>query len=272
MSDTIVAPPANASAGKKTARQQAVSIARRMGLTGNDNNSSNAVAHRADQRLKNLEDQKQLNIEAILKMAINLAGNAVNKELDADWQFQFCQMAEQIHNSSMQQLWAQILATEISMPGSFSLRALETLKSMTQREAILFSRAVATSVQLNQEPSRKLLTGVRREAGLGGFSAAKQESINLSGLGLPYSNILLLKDLGLIYGTELETGRLPKAKMLLKCQDQNLPFTPKNNRLRLRYYRFTQVGDELSRLITEPANQEACKAISSTLATHFFQG
>ncbi|TKB51466.1 TIGR03899 family protein [Ferrimonas sediminicola] len=270
MTDKIIAAPPKRE-GSRTARQQAVTLARRIGLTGNDADTSGALAQRTEVRLKNWQEQRQLNLESVIKQVIGLAGNAVsNKELDPDWQFQFCQLAEQIHHPSMQKLWAQILATELSLPGSFGLRTLETLKGMTQREAMQFARTVTLSCQLNGDPSHKVVTGYRREAGFGGLSSARQESLNLSGQGLPYSAILTLRDLGLLFATELETGPLPpKHPLVIRCQGHNMTFLPKSGRLRLRYYRFTQVGDELARLITEPANEEYCAALTKLLLDDF---
>ncbi|WP_417345362.1 TIGR03899 family protein [Ferrimonas sp.] len=270
MTDKIMAAPPKRESSR-TARQQAVTLARRIGLTGNDAETAGALAQRTELRLKNWQEQRQQNLEAVVKQAIGLAGNAVsNKELDPDWQFQFCQMAEQIHNGSMQKLWAQILATELSLPGSFGLRTLETLKGMTQREAIQFARTVAISCQLNGDASHKVILGYRREAGFGGFSSARQETLNLSGQGLPYSTVLTLKDLGLLFATELETGPLPaKQPLLIRCQGHAMKFLPKSARLRLRYYRFTQVGDELARLITEPANEEYCESLTKLLLDDF---
>ncbi|USD37001.1 MULTISPECIES: TIGR03899 family protein [Ferrimonas] len=270
MTDKLMSMPSGRTDSSRTARQQVVSLARRIGLNG-DSDTAKSLALRTEKRLQDWHEQRQANLENVLRQAIPLAGSTVsNKELDPDWQFQFCQMAEQIHNDKMQKLWAQILATELSLPGSFSLRTLDTLKSMTQREAMQFARTVSLSTQIGQDPSRKVITGYRREAGFGGFSSAKQEGLNLSGQGLPYSAILTLRDLGLLFATELETGPLAaKQTLLLRCQGHNMRFTPKSGRLRLRYYRFTQVGDELGQLITDAANEEYCQALTKLLLDDF---
>lgn len=62
-----------------------------------------------------------------------------NSEFDFDWFVRFFEACSNISNEQMQGLWAQVLAGEMSNPGSFSLRTIETLKRMTRNEAVAFS-------------------------------------------------------------------------------------------------------------------------------------
>ena len=59
---------------------------------------------------------------------------------DFDWFMRFFDSAGNVSDINMQQLWARILAGEICNQGSFSLRAIETLKNMSREEAILFQK------------------------------------------------------------------------------------------------------------------------------------
>ena len=47
---------------------------------------------------------------------------------------------DSVSSEKMQRLWAKILSNEIENVGSFSLRAIETLKNMNQHEASLFQQ------------------------------------------------------------------------------------------------------------------------------------
>jgi hypothetical protein len=60
-----------------------------------------------------------------------------NQEFDFDWFLRFFDAAGNISNENMQLLWARILAGEVQNPGAFSLRTIETLRNMTQSEALL---------------------------------------------------------------------------------------------------------------------------------------
>ena len=69
-------------------------------------------------------------------------GEAVNPvAMDFDWFFRFFEAAGGISNEDMRELWAKVLAGEISQQGSFSLRTVEVLRNMTAREAQVFQRA-----------------------------------------------------------------------------------------------------------------------------------
>ena len=61
-----------------------------------------------------------------------------SKFFDFDWFMRFFDTAGNVSSEKMQRLWAKILSNEIENAGSFSLRAIETLKNMNQHEASLF--------------------------------------------------------------------------------------------------------------------------------------
>lgn len=77
-----------------------------------------------------------------LKIAKRIDRENVNadyfNEFDFDWFVRFFDSVGNISNEKMQDLWSKVLAGEINNQGSFSLRTLETLRNMTQREATLF--------------------------------------------------------------------------------------------------------------------------------------
>lgn len=60
--------------------------------------------------------------------------------LDFDWFMRFFDAVGNISNVEMKKLWAKILAGEVSNQGTFSLRTLETLRNMNQKEASLFQQ------------------------------------------------------------------------------------------------------------------------------------
>jgi len=137
-----------------SARKKTLLLGRIIGLASEEDYrpSTASVAERAEYRQRKQLSQYQTNLESIFALAINYTPSDVTGvELDPYWLSQFFQMAEQIHNRKMQDLWARILASEIVNPGNFSLRTLAVLLQLTFREALIFEKAFGMSVQVNTD-------------------------------------------------------------------------------------------------------------------------
>ena len=208
---------------------------------------------------RRLKEQNRLNnLKSIMTIAMGVSySESSTEQIDSDWFHAFTAMAENIYAAEMQELWGKILAVEVQRPGSFSLRTLETLTKLTQRDAELFSRACQLACRRNQDPTPVIITGYHVKAGLLSLlSPASNGAVQLSQHGLTYTDILALSNMKLLYATEVETGLLPKgATQLLKFSKTQLQLTPKHASLWLTYYRFTSVGAELAKLI--PRNESA---------------
>ena len=100
------------------------------------------ILERAKARIVYRELQRQTNIEAIAEAAINELPNHVSSDkVDEDWRTRFFDIAENISSSDMQALWGKVLAGEVAQPGRYSMRTLDVLRNLTQREAHLFQCA-----------------------------------------------------------------------------------------------------------------------------------
>ncbi|MBY5993636.1 TIGR03899 family protein [Ferrimonas balearica] len=255
----------------RSTRHHAVALTRLIGLNTEEQGHQASLLQRAESRIKRQQEQHQLNVEAVLNHAVSQSDNDVaGHDPDPDWLHQFLSLAERVHSPRMQELWGRILAAELSQPGSFSLRALDTLKQMTQKDALLLGRAVALSTTINSEPNRKILLGYRRGAAYGGLLAASQPSLSLSRFGLPYSAILTLREQGILFAAELETGLLSAGEPLrMRFQGPTLLLRPRHSRLRLRYYRFTPLGLELARLVQDQTDQDYIAALSKLMLRDF---
>lgn len=109
---------------------------------------------RAQHRMAFQELKKQENIESVADRAYGLleAELPVTAEpVEEDWMLRFFNCVEDISSEKMQELWACLLAGEIKKPGSFSLRTLERLHTMTQREAEAFQNFCMHCVQFDDE-------------------------------------------------------------------------------------------------------------------------
>ena len=94
------------------------------------------------------EAKKQLNLEQITQHAaeeLRDEQNIKSERPDSDWTTRFFRIAEDISSDQMQMLWGKVLAGEVKSPGSYSLRALDLLKNITQKEAEIFERVVQIS-------------------------------------------------------------------------------------------------------------------------------
>ncbi|GAA4881336.1 TIGR03899 family protein [Ferrimonas pelagia] len=263
--------PTTGHAKPRSTRHQAVALSRVVGLNTEESGQQASLLHRAEQRQKRQQEQFQLNVEAIVNHAISCTNNSVaGHEPDPDWLHQFLSLSEQIQTPRMQEMWGKILAMELAQPGAFSLRALETLKKMTQRDALLLIRAVALSCTINNESNHKLLIGYRSEPGYAGLLRPRQPQLPLSRFGLPYSAILTLREQGILFAAELETGRLELDKPLrIRFVEQTMLLRPRHARLRLRYYRFTPLGQELARLVQESGDEDYIAALNKLVLRDF---
>ena len=94
-----------------------------------------------EKRLVTKESKRQQNIEQVVNRAANvlfLETEVSSENVDPDWITRFFDIAQDISNEQMQELWGRVLAGEVKQPGAFSLRTLEALRNVTSEEAQLF--------------------------------------------------------------------------------------------------------------------------------------
>ena len=112
------------------------------GAIAMDTTDFDELVKRTQNRLAYQELRKQTNIESVLSNSyIELENEppVTDDPIDQDWLIRFFNSVEDISNEQMQCLWGKILAGEIKQPNSFSMRTLNILKNLTQREAELFT-------------------------------------------------------------------------------------------------------------------------------------
>ncbi|MGY0616530.1 TIGR03899 family protein [Vibrio sp. FJH11] len=223
-----------------------------------DEPPAKSVFERAQLREQRRKEQRQKNLEQILKLAHRGCKDETAGEPDQDWLYRFFEMAQDIHGSSMQKLWAQVLKREVTNPGSTSMKALKVLKDMSPKEAQTLQRAASLACSFGGDSSRKLLIGYKAQNGL--FSFGKREAtsnLNMGTFHLPYSSLLVLIELGLLHSAELESGEISvETPLSLTYQGKNLSLHANAKRVRLLYYRFSPTGNELCTLLGNKPNPE----------------
>lgn len=112
---------------------------------------------RAVCRFVQQETSRQYNIENVADAAYDILKEETftesDKTIDEDWVTRFISCVQDISDEDMQKLWAKILADEIKKPNSYSMRALDTLKNLSKKEAELFARLCYMVVDDNFIPN-----------------------------------------------------------------------------------------------------------------------
>ncbi|MEK0161285.1 TIGR03899 family protein [Pseudoalteromonas piscicida] len=227
---------------------------------------------RALKRQQLIKIQRQQNLEGIMGMALTLCPEVTARgRPDPDWLEHFITLAEDIANHSMQKLWAKILVGESITPGTFSIKSLQTLKMMTQREATALQRCAPLCGYLEKEDSYLILHGYYKKPSI--FDLLRKgstESINLSQAGLNFPNILTLMDINILYRQEIESASLQKGQsMQLVYLRKKMILTAKSNDLVLSYYKLTQTGDELKKLLQSPINKQYKQLVGKAFENEF---
>ena len=216
--------------------------------------------------------RKLFNLENILNLSLEYSiDQSKQDEIDPDWFFSFIELAESIHSPTMQELWAKIFSVEISRPGTFSLRSLQTLKQLTQKDARIFKLAVNMASRKKGDYSPCLIYGYYQKPGLMSFLGVQQQhQLNLAQYGLSYPDILALMDLGLIYSSEIESGEWDTtSRSQWRCGNQTFHLAANRGGLALNYYKFTATGSELSKLVSGAPNGAYLEALKQTLSKGF---
>ncbi|ESP91797.1 MULTISPECIES: TIGR03899 family protein [Pseudoalteromonas] len=234
--------------------------------------SQHSPLKRALKRQQLQKIQRQQNIEAVMGMSLSLCPDVTSRgRPDPDWLEHFISLAEDIANHTMQKLWAKILVGESIAPGTFSIKSLQTLKLMTQREAEALQKCASLCGYLEKEDSYLIILGYYKKPSiLDLLRKGSTETINLAQAGLSFPHILTLMDINLMYRQEIESTSLQKGQSLtLIYQNKKINFEAKSNDLVLSYYKLTQTGDELKKLINTPVNKTYRQLLSKTLEEEF---
>jgi hypothetical protein len=112
------------------------------------------IEQRIIMRIAYQQAKKQSNIEQVVQFAadeLRTEQEVTEEKPDSDWVTRFFDISEDISTEHMQVLWGKILAGEIKKPGSYSLRTLELLKNINQREAELFVRVGKIAIAANDK-------------------------------------------------------------------------------------------------------------------------
>ncbi len=182
------------------------------------------------------------------------------KEVTSDWLRRWRDNAKDITNDELRQLWAKILAGEVKSPGSYSLRTLEFMRSISQEDAQLIGK-------------------------LGPFVSIEGIIFKvplLDKVGIDFDFLLRVDELGIIGGVE---NRGSKANLcLIESLTENkysnniinnnliliIEAKKYSKRLALESYRISKVGVEVFSLGNFSANEEYMREIGEQIKSQGF--
>lgn len=230
------------------------------------NNANLTNLQRAQRRTQLEQARQQQNLEQVFSLAVEYLNPSANLDrVELDWLMKFSNLAKGVYSSTMQELWAKILAVEVESAGSFSYRSLKTLAELSSKEAILFYKAVNLMCRIGEDRSEKIITGVyKKPTIMSVFLNNNRKVINIAKLGLSYSQIITLAELGLLHEHEIESAPFVQKDLIkLTYQNESFEFVAKSREVIFTYYKFTQTGYELCRLVSADRNTKFIQQIQN---------
>lgn len=193
-------------------------------------------------RIVSKEVKRQENIDAIVQVA--LVDLEKEKEIsdvkpDTDWLTRFFDIAEGVSDDELRNTWGKILSQEIQSPGSCSLRTLSTISNLSKKEAELFS---SLGNYIFGSLNMKFLLN---------------SNDDILGVGMPYGDITLLMECGLIkesgdIGLSFESDKNKVEKFAFLYQDLAiiLELGVGIDRFEIPIYELTTAGAEIYSILT----------------------
>jgi len=216
-----------------------------------------ALDRRVASRMAYQEAKRQTNLERITQYAAEDFDGTEKigpDRPDSDWTTRFFRIAKDITTEQMQALWGKVLAGEVKRPGSFSLRTLDILKNLSQKEAETF-------VRVGRIAFLSVDTVFIPNSDRGKFLD--------SHFGLGFIDLLLLREIGLLAPTDLEFSLLAVEEDLRAiftcgptCVFVDRPArTPKQS---VPAVIFTEIGKQLLQLVERiPADPDYISKLAS---------
>jgi uncharacterized repeat protein (TIGR03899 family) len=183
----------------------------------------------------------------------------------------FFTFAKSVSSEHMQTLWGRVLAKEVGQPGSFSIRSLETLKRMTYSEAVSFITACKLTASFSPKMPRKMIVVGYHNSSSSLFSPLKAPpEIDLYEFALGLLEQKNLASIGLLYDDKLISGVLERGEEIpLYFAQSVLVLTPRKRKLHLTHIPLTQIGLELSNLVSEGEDSTYLVNLKENLASGF---
>jgi len=201
------------------------------------------LSERAGKRFLFHEITKQQNIDSVVDKAyLELEGDeSVSSDpVGQDWILRFFNSVGEVSNEQMQALWAKVLSGEVRKPGSFSLRTLLLLNTLSEWEAEALKRIAPFSISNSNVSFIYSDYDIIKKYRLIG------DMITLYDCGLVAESLTTTLD----GTTNNNTALLMAANIVLVCHNNE------SEEYSISVQRFTPAGRELLKLFTFKQNRK----------------
>lgn len=140
------------------------------------------------------------------------------KEISEDWLNAFESEAVNMSSEQMQRLFGKMLAGEIRRPSTYSVRTVKLMGQMDADVAEIFRRFCSLCCAYRVGKERKIIDGRALALGVNNQTA-------LHDFGLPFSQMLMLEEYGLIAGID-PTSFPYDISLTRESYDGNIPVLP----------------------------------------------
>lgn len=207
--------------------------------------TENELLIRSQRRFLLQEARRQLNIEDVIQGAITHLPETVSEEKPTeDWTTSFFNIAQDISDDDMKAIWSKILAGEITRPGTYSKRTLETLKNLSQHEARTFVKLMSFT--------------------FGNYVIFKlgNDTGTLNPFGFTFADWKTVQEAGLVSIPEDLRINASTPTPLFRCGNKTVMFhTASSSSIEMQIKQLTKVGTELSQLIEVNPNEAYLSAL-----------
>lgn len=118
--------------------------------------------------------KERIGMYAAAELAGEDKAHANGEEPSQTWMTRFLKYAGDVRDEDVMQLWGKVLAGEIKKPGSFSLKTMEILSTLDQRDAINFTKIAPYVIDDDFIPA-----GAFEKVGISFLDAADLDSLGL---------------------------------------------------------------------------------------------
>lgn len=189
------------------------------------------------QYLVGVELRKQENLDIIFEKTLQLLkdipDNNVSAEEVADtWMLKFIESSSYSTEDMVRNMWSKILADEICSPGTYSLRTIKVLETMTKSDAEAFKRIASKCF-------KTVIT-------IGEFHFIPASKKIRDKMLIDFADVMLLEEIGLLVTDKSITIR-NNMKIIIYGNTLFCPLIKSERNMPI--YKITSIGNELLRLV-----------------------
>lgn len=218
------------------------------------------ISYKELSELKNIYDiaskaDEYLHKKRIHDNADNKTNSSQNDNFNTDWFFRFYDNCKYVTDEQIQEWWARLLAGEISTPGSYSFRAMDTLNKLSLEEANSFKKIASYSI-IFDVPVICVFPEILE------IYNYKLDLNNLYDCGILHENVAYSYNLSIPPTKPQEWNKLYHTKHIT-CYYNTLA-----NNINIHFQRYTNVGRELFNLVSVSNEIEYFNKLNSTIKKH----